>query len=179
MNKELQKIDKDIASIKATDYTATTVEEYNNGADILKQLTAAEKRNKSLKDTVLKPQLEAIEKLRDIFRPTEEKLRACKDHVKAVMDKFLKEEEVRAEQERKRILADNRIKNPEILERKISAVVTAPTTNTRSVLVLKVTDMSKIPAEFFDLNESKLKSWLKEGNTCKGAELVKEKIIVS
>lgn len=163
----------------ATSYVANSEEDYAQGGELLKMLTAAEKRGEEEKQKVLKPLLEATKKLREFYKPFEDKLKACKDHIKKSMLLYNKAQQVKAEEEKQRLLNDGRIKKQETLDNKIAAIVTAPTENTRQVVVLVVTDTAKIPREFFDLNETRLKVWLKEGATCEGAHLEKEQRIVS
>jgi hypothetical protein len=163
----------------ATDYKALTTADYEHGRDLLKTLTAATKKAKEQKDTVLKPLLEAVAARREEWRGLEEKLAICVAHIKGKMAKFLLEENVRQERERLRIANDNRIKNPETLEKKLSAVIAPPTTGTRNVLVLKITDPNAIPREYLTINETLLRADLKDGKVIPGAELVRDQIITA
>lgn len=162
----------------ATDYKALTHEDYAHGGTLLKMLTAVEKEYKAKEDTALVPAKAAVDAIRDLFAPGKNKLAACKLHIKNQMGNYEKQVARQAEEQRSRILRDGRTKG-ETKEAKLQSIVAPPVANTRTVRVLKVTEESKIPREFFELNESALKKWLLEGNTCDGAHLENEKIIVS
>lgn len=163
---------------QATDYRAKTLEDYTHGGTLLKMLTAAEKQYKAKEDTALIPAKAAVDAIKELFNPGKEKLAACKKNIKDEMERWYKNHQAAAVQEKQKILSDGRTK-AETKADKLQAVVEVPTANTRNVRVLKVMDESKIPREFFELNESRLKKFLMEGGTCPGAELVNEKIIVS
>lgn len=162
---------------KATDFKVVTKTDYEHGRDILKTLSDAAKKAKEQKDKVLKPLLEAVNARREEWRPIEDKLKACIDSVKEQMAGFLLAENIREEKERLKIANDNRIKNPETLERKLAAIESAPTGGSRKILVLKITNPALIPREYLDINEIRLRADLKEGKIIPGAELVREQII--
>lgn len=164
---------------QATDFEVRNIADYNSGAAILAQITAASNDLKARKDAIIKPIEAGIKALKAEFMPHEIKLADVKNHVKACMDNWRNEENARAERERQRILADKRIKNPEVREAKLAVAEPVQLTNTRKVLKLRVTDINAIPGEYFDLNETRLKDALKGGATVKGAELYYETITVS
>lgn len=164
---------------QAIDFEVKTIADYNSGAAILAQITAAANDLKLRKDTIIKPIEAGIKALKAEFLPHEEKLAAVKQHVKACMDNWRNEENARAERERQRILSDKRIKNPEVREAKLAVAEPVQVSNTRKVLKLRVTDINAIPGEYFDLNETRVKDALKGGVIIPGAELYYETITVA
>ena len=178
MNTELQEIDEKVIPLveEIESYRAVNAETYEQGGKYLKLLTNLEKIRKGKEDLALIPAKASVEAIRDIYRPAKEKIAEAVEIIKDRMVKYYLAEEQRQEKERAKILADSRTK-VETKEAKLSTVVTAPTANTFTVRKLRVLDLKKIPREFFDLNESRLKKWLEDGNSCPGAEVYTEKKI--
>lgn len=169
---------KDIA--QATDFECKTKSDFEDGGKLLKVFKQAEKQAKELKDKALKPSLETTKQIREYFRPLENNLMACIRNVKDSMDAWHRAEQEKIEKQKSKVLSDARISKEETLERKLSEIsASAATGNTRKVRVLKITNIARIPAKYFDLNESKLKADLMEGIDVPGAELVNETKIVA
>jgi hypothetical protein len=164
---------------QAINFEVKTIADYNSGAAILAQITAAANDLKLRKDAIVKPIEAGLKALKAEFLPHETKLADVKNHIKACMDNWRNEENARAERERQRILNDKRIKNPEVREARLAVAEPIQVSNTRKVLRLKVTDIDAIPGEYFELNETKLKDALKGGAVVPGAELYYDTITVS
>lgn len=168
---------KDIA--QATDFVCKTKADFETGGQLLKTFKGAEKQAKELKDKALKPSLETTKQIREYFRPLENNLMACIRNVKDSMDAWYRAEQEKIEKQKAKVLADSRIKNPDTLQHKLDALSAEPVGNTRRQRVLKITNIARIPAKYFDLNEAKVKADLMEGIDVPGAELVNETKIVA
>lgn len=122
------------------------------------------------KEKVSRPLLDAIAARRAEFAPT---IKKYEDEI-AIVDKALTTYQngilaIKRAEEAK-ILADGRTK----LETKITKLAVIETIETkgfRKHQVLKVTDISKIPREYFNLDESRLLTDLKSGKVVFGAEI--------
>lgn len=177
--KELQVIEKGLkpSMNQATDFKCKTKNDYEHGGELLKIFKQAEKQTKVLKDRALQPSLETTKQIRDYFRPMEENLSECILQVKGQMKDWMDMQNRKLEEAKQKILSDGRLKQ-ETVELKIAALPTA-NGNTRRERKLKVNDISLIPMEYFDLNESRLKVALLEGKEIPGATLVNEVQIVT
>jgi len=146
---------------------------------LLKTFKLAEKEAKALKDKSLKPSLETTKQIREYFKPLEEKLEACIRQVKEQMDSWYAQEQRIAAATKDRVLNDGRISNPATLERKLAEAEVQVNGHTRNKREVAVTDLTKIPLIYFDLNEARLKHDLMEGIDVPGAKLVNRTIIIS
>ena len=178
---EIVKMEKSLKSEinRATDYKCNSKAEFEAGGSLLKTFKLAEKEAKALKDKSLKPSLETTKQIREYFKPLEEKLEACIKQVKEQMDSWYTEQERIAAVAKYRILEDSRITRPETLERKLAETEVQVNGHTRNKREVAVTDLTKIPLIYFDLNEARLKHDLMEGIDVPGAKLVNRTIIVS
>jgi ribosome-binding ATPase YchF (GTP1/OBG family) len=179
---EVTKIQKSLKRelTQATDYVCKNKADFEVGGNLLKTFKDAEKQAKALKDKALKPSLETTAQIREYFRPLETNLKNCITSVKDGMDAWNRAEQERADKAKAKVLGDARISKQDTLERKLEEI-SASTANghTRKVRRIKVVDLTKIPLEYFDLNETRLKAALMEGIEVPGATLVNETIIVS
>ena len=178
---EVAKIEKSLKKdfSTATDYTCKSKADFEAGVQLRNVFKEAEKRTKELKDKALKPSLETTKQIREYFRGLESNLMACSTSVKDAMDAWRREEERKAEEKKARVLSDARISKPETLERRLDEIsASAATGSTRRFRVVRVTDISLIPLEYFDLNETRLKAALMEGAEIPGAKLINETRVI-
>lgn len=165
--------------VQAAKFEVTDLNSYNQGAAMLSILKAGEKELKARHDAIVKPIQQGIAAIKAEFLPHTTRIADAQRHIKNCMDIWRDAENERVAAAQAKILADNRIKNPEVREQKLAAVEAAPLSNTRKVLTLVVDDINAIPGEFFDLNRSKLTAFLKGGGEVAGARLEYQTITVS
>ena len=148
---------------------------YNHALEAYKIIGVKVKELKARKDSVLSPLKIATKNFNELFKPYETELSKMEDALQDALNNYLakvKEEEAAAIA---KIKADSRIKNPVTKEVKIQQASEAvPDSNTFKIKVLNITDRKKIPAEYYDLNESRVLAALKAGLTVPGAEVVEE-----
>ncbi len=129
------------------------------------------------KEVFARPQLEAIARIREEFAP---RIKFYKDNIE-IVDAALRQYQnnlLREKQEiENKILSDARLAPATVIE-KLAVVTQIETKGFRKHQVLKITDLSSIPKEYFDLNETRLMSDLKAGKTVKGAQIEVEMIPV-
>lgn len=182
MDKELVKIEKSLSKdfATATDFVCKTKADFEAGGRLLKTFKQAEKVAKEKKDKALKPSLETTKQIREYFRPLENNLMACIRSVKDAMDEWYREEERKQEERKAKLLNDARISRPETLERKLDEIAaSAAVGHVRKQRVVRVYDITAVPREYFDLNETRVKQALLEGKDVPGARLENEKRIVA
>lgn len=178
---EVIKIEKSLKReiATATDFVCKTKADFETGGQLLKTFKSAEKQAKELKDKALKPSLETTKQIREYFRSLENSLMACTRNVKDSMDGWYRAEQEKAEAKKAKVLGDGRIKNAETLQNKLEAITVEPVGNTRKQRVVKILNIARIPAKYFDLNESKVRQDLLDGIDVPGATLVNEVKIVA
>lgn len=119
---------------------------------------------------VIKPLLEATRAERARFAPTIAKYEEAIKKISDVLSAY-QTEQLRAQREKEeKILSDGRLKTETVITR-LAEVEQPVTKGFRKHQVLKVTNISTIPLEYFDLNESKLLADLKAGKIVQGAEI--------
>lgn len=163
---------------QALTYKTNSQEDYNKGADLCRVFNEVTKKASAEKNKVLEPAKLTVKRINEQWKPFEDGLLAAMYHVKNQMLLWLSKEQEREEQQRRKILSDQRLK-PETVEKKLATISAAPTSNTRSTLTLEITDINKIPRHYLMVDEVKLKAALKEGIKIEGAKLVNTKIIVT
>ena len=129
------------------------------------------------KDKVARPLLDAISAERARFAPI---IAKYEDAIKKISDLLsqYQTEQLRLQKEKEeKILSDGRLKTETVITR-LSEIEQPTTRGFRKYQVLKVTNISTIPIEYFDLNESKLLADLKAGKIVNGAEIEVKMIAV-
>jgi len=122
------------------------------------------------KDKVARPLLDAISAERARFAPTIAKYEEAIKKISNVLSAY-QTEQLRIQKEKEeKILSDGRLKTETVITR-LAEVEQPVTKGFRKHQVLKVTNISTIPLEYFDLNESKLLADLKAGKIVQGAEI--------
>lgn len=163
---------------KILNYKTTSKETYDKGAELLSIINGATKKAKEEKDKVLKPAELTVKRIKEQWKPFETKLAEAVNYVKLQMSGWLVAEKAREAEAQKKILSDNRITKPDTIQRKFSAVIMDPVSNTRDVLKLYIDDPNLIPREYLVIDETAVRNALKEGIEVPGARLEREKIIV-
>lgn len=135
------------------------------------------------KEKLTKPLNTALKEIRDRYRPWETQLTAQKDIIRTAMGQYQLEATKRAELEAQEIAdriapGKGNLSMETALERLAGIDTPDAKTTTdfgsvsfRKDKVLKVLDITKIPQEYFDLNESRLTKDLKAKITVPGATL--------
>lgn len=161
-------------------FKVTTREEYEHGSIILSQINAAEKNVDAKYESIYRPIKTGLDALTREFKPLRDRIKAAKDVVRREMNTFIREEESKKMAQIVKTMGDKRLSESTRQERIEAIEVAAPAlAGTRKQLVLVVTDINKIPREFFDLNESKLKAHLKDGSVVAGAYVEYQDIVIA
>ena len=159
MNKEIiipQKINNNL------DLTTTK----NLYVDLKNQLKViVDEQNK-----VIKPLLEATKAERARFAPFIKKYEDAIKKVSDILSQYQTEQLRLQKQQEDKILSDGRLKAETVIT-KLSELPQNDSKGFRKQQVLKVTNISIIPLEYFQLDESKLLTDLKAGKEVKGAEI--------
>lgn len=156
----------------------TTITQLEEAQTLRTELKKQLKEVTNKKDEVSKPLLQAIAAERARFAPTIAKYEEAIKKISDVLSAY-QTEQLRAQREKEeKILSDGRLKTETVITR-LAEVEQPVTKGFRKHQVLKVTDLSLIPKEYFDLNESKLLADLKAGKTVNGAEIDVKMIAVS
>ena len=163
----------------AAKYVVKTREDYEQGQILLSSVHAAEKAIEAKYESIYRPFKSAIDNLAREFKPLRDKAKLAKQTVVNELTRYVRAEEARKQAAIQKTLSDKRMKE-ETKEAKIEMIEQAPAfSGTRKQLVLIVQDVSKIPREYFDLNEMKLKNFLKEGGSVPGAYVEYQDIVVA
>jgi len=168
---------------QALTLTINSQEDMTQATSLLSQLNKFNDRITELKDEVLKPLLEATKAERARWKPSELQNEQAIAHIRSQMTIYQtilintrKAEELaitaRIAPGRGNLSLGKAVEKIESLE------VVEKTTSTddgsvqfREKKALKVTDITKIPHEYFDLNEQRLLEALKAGTPTPGAEI--------
>lgn len=129
------------------------------------------------KDKVSRPLLDAISAERARFAPYIKKYEDAILKISQLLSEYQTEQLKLQKQKEEKILSDGRLKTETVITR-LSEIEQPITKGFRKHQVLKVTNISIIPLEYFDLNESKLLADLKAGKIVKGAEIEVKMIAV-
>lgn len=135
-------------------------------AKLKEELKAIEEQ----KEKVSRPLLDAIAARRAEFAPTIKKYTGMIESINSMLSIYQESVLALQKQAEDKILSDGRTKD-ETKVAKLSDLQPVSTTGFRRQQVLKVTDINKIPNEYFILDESKLLSDLKDGKQVEGAEI--------
>lgn len=151
------------------------------GVELLSNLNKYNDNIQETKDKVLKPLLEATKQERLRWKPVEN---LYEDAITSIRTKL--------SQYQTNLVKQNKIEQDKIASKVLSGYITPSTGVSKleklpeinrevpsesglvqfaEVKTLKVTDISKITKEYFDLNESRLLKDLKEGKLVEGAEI--------
>ena len=146
----------------------------------LMKIKGIQKNNKTIKDSIVNPIKEALKNVKALFAPSEEALKE--------MENIIKEDKVKwsdklEEIEAKRILeAEEKIKNGVDIEKATVALNNTKDNlkevKTRKIPKVRILDKSKIPLEYLEPDEVKIKAVLQSGIKVEGAELYYEKIAI-
>lgn len=163
----------------ASKYVVKTRADFEQGQILLSSVHAAEKAIEAKYESIYRPFKSAIDNLAREFKPLRDKAKLAKSTVANALTAYVRAEEARKQAEIQRTLADKRLKE-ETRQEKLEIIEQAPAlSGTRKQLVLVVTDETKIPREFFTLDETRLKNYLKEGNAVAGAYVEYQDIVVA
>lgn len=185
MTKQLQTIEKQIAPIidKAFEITIKSADDMKGASETLSQLNQFNDKITEEKEKVTKPLLEALNAERSRWKPLETVYKKAIDYLRGEMSEYQTAEIKRQRDEEAKIAArvgDGKGKiKIETAEKKFSEIervdekvaTESGLVKFREDKVLKVIDLTKIPREYFELNESLLLKDLKAGKTVEGAEL--------
>ena len=161
------------------EFTIKTREDYDHAAVVLSAVHGAEKTIENRYEAIYRPIKTGLDQLAKEFKPLKDKVKLAKSNITAAMAQFVRAEQAKQQAQIQKVLIDKRMKE-ETKQEKLAVIESAPAfSNTRKQLVLVVTDVTKIPREFFDLNESKLKNYLKDGATVAGAYVEYQDVIVA
>lgn len=147
-----------------------------------RQLKEMEKGLEAKKKEITSPLNQALKKVRDLFRPLEERLENAIVLSRNALDIYNKK--VQAELEAKRERLEAKVEDGAMSEVKANRLMAkAGTTSgvgiipTRKMKVVKIEDEEKIPDMYWTLNISLIRQTLMEGKKVPGAKLVEEEIV--
>lgn len=143
---------------------------YDEAAVLLSLVQEQEKATADLYEQFYRPYKHEIDKLAADFKPRKDKIALVKAVIKKGMQQFLTDQAKAAQAQQATILADPTLPVA-VKHEQIQATFTPPPQNTRKELTLFVTDINQIPREFFNLDEQRLKAFLKEGGVVAGAHV--------
>ena len=150
---------------------------------LLKSVAQYKKRVEAEKSAITRPLLDALDRVRDLFRPAEEKIRAARAHLdKGLLDydKELKDIEAKKTAALAKKVEQGKT-TPEIAKAQValgrveSNRSAIPTTTYKEV---EVTDESLIPDEYWTLDTVKLRKVVLAGIAVPGTKIVEKTRIV-
>lgn len=183
---EVNPIIAEANSLTVTDETGKA-----KASQLLASLTLYLDRTVKDREAITKPMLSSLNAVRAKYKPIETTLTTGIDILRANIGKYQTEQLKLNKIEENKIasrVGDGRGKlKEETAMRQIDALVTPETKviaddgtiTFRTDRILKVTDISLIPDEYFDLNESKLLKALKAGLTVNGAILEEIQTVIT
>lgn len=142
--------------------------QYNELMILLSLVQEQEVKTAALYEQYYRPYKFEIDKLSADFKPRKDKIALAKAVIKKVTQKFLDDQAKALQQKQSEIIANPALPAA-VKHEQIQATFTPPPQNTRKELTLFVTDINAIPREWFNLDESRLKAFLKEGGSVPGA----------
>lgn len=191
------------------DYTVTTVDEYEAGAEDLKRVKAAQQKLEDARTSITSPMNAALKAVNNFFRKPTERLAIIETTVKRELAKFATAQEERqreeqrqadeaARKERQRLEAQaqraagsGKVEKAAALEHRAATVV-APVVNRAppkvtgvrmtEVWKFEVTDPNLVPREYLSVDESKIRkvvSALKAGANIPGVRVYPDKQVAA
>lgn len=185
MSKTLTIIEKKVLPVveEVVSFTIQNPEHMVRATEILsffnEHLKASEKDRREQTD----PIEAGLEKIREKYRPLETKLKEGIKVVRLEMSRYQTEADRKAEEEanaiaarqgegRGKFTADTAARKIDEIQKPAAIVTTGlGKVSFREDKILKITDVDKIPREYFELNEYGLLKALKSGVKVEGAEL--------
>lgn len=156
--------------INGTPIVATDQETYNELTILLSLVQRQEVDTAALYEQYYRPYKFEIDKLAADFKPRKDKIALAKAIIKKGMQDFLTAQAKATAAKQQEILSNPALPVA-VKHEQIQSTFTPPPQNTRKELTLFITDLSQIPREFFNLDEQRLKAYLKEGGVVIGAHV--------
>jgi hypothetical protein len=170
--------------LRAENFAVTTAEQYEDAAEELKRIKAAQKRLETLRTSITQPLNASLRAINDFFRTPKARLDNAERCIKTALAKYSAEQERRRREEQARLEAQAR-KERERLDRRAAkaaaagrvekaaeieeraAAVVAPIVQTaapkvtgitqRTVWDFEITDANAVPREYLMIDESKIR----------------------
>lgn len=144
--------------------------QYEVGREKYKAIRGLEKSLDMQKKDILLPANETIKRVKAFFKPLETRLEVIVDAYQLELTRYANAKETARLQALNDIEQDGRITKVETIQSKKEAAGERAD-GTMKVKKLVITDASKIPNEYWEINESKLRADLIEGIKVKGAHI--------
>ena len=178
-------ITKEIAPLvkSAEKLIISNEKELTYSAELSAQLKAKAKAIKEDREKITAPMVEALEAVREKYRPTENEVKQAIEMVTKAQSTYQTEQiRIRKAEEQKiadrvksgkgNLSIESGLKKLEAIDKPVAVVATSiGQLKFRTDRILKVWDHTLIPLEYYDLNESKLLKDLKAGKQVSGAGL--------
>lgn len=180
---EIAKPVQTIVTKVKTEYKIASADDMTKASEWRVQLKAELKALTTHKETKTKPMNAALAAVRADYKPFETQLETALAIIDRAMSSYQTAETRRVQEEEAKIAArvgdgkgklqaETAVRKMDEIEKPETKVaVTGGATAFRPHQQLKVTDMTKIPQQYFDLNESRLLLALKNGSVVPGAEI--------
>ena len=176
---------KELAELAQKEVNAVTLPEkitsqvtYNSAQETLLKIKAIQKNNKTLKDSIINPIKEALKNVKALFAPSEEALGEFEKIIKG--DKVKWSDKLEAIEAKRILEAEEKIKSGVDVETATRGLNKAKenlsAVKTRKIPKVRILDKSKIPLEYLEPDEVKIKAVLLSGIKVEGAELYYLKI---
>lgn len=162
--------------------TIRTAADFDEAKDLLGRIAAAKKEIKERKEAITSPLNEALKAARALFAPFEERIETAEAAFKGKMLDYKRKLDAelaakQREQEQKIAAGTTTLekagKSIERVERKAEAIPT------RKVRKMVVKDASKVPDEYWVIDEVALRRDVLSGKSVPGTEVVEEEIITN
>lgn len=150
---------------EAKDLELVNEKDYENAGALLVELSSHRKVLESKRDEVLKPLNAAVKKIREWYKPAFESLTRAEGTMRTLMLSYKRREaeakELAAKKAQK-LLKDGKTEKAMVLIEQVNeAPVAAQGVSTRKTWTLEVVDASKVPAEFWMIDERALREYAK------------------
>lgn len=166
-----QKIEK--AQNEEFNMLVLTTEDEQKAIELANRLNILAKATKEKKESITRPMLEALDNVRDLFKPREEKIKSIIDSLKSKVLEFKQTERAKAEKEKEKIdkkLEDGKISPKVALKRQQEVQEVEKTTRTeagkmtmKKRKVVKIINPELLPREYLIPDEKKITQVAKAG----------------
>lgn len=174
-----QKIEK--ARNEEFNLLVLTKEDEEKAIELANRLNILAKATKEKKESITKPMLEALDNVRELFRPREGQIKSIIDSLKNKVLEFKQTERAKAEKEKEKIdkkLEDGKISQKVALKRQQEVQEVEKTTSTESGKmtmkkrkVVKIINPELLPKEYLIPDEAKIKKVALAGVEIPGVEV--------
>jgi len=175
----LKSLERDAKPLKRkiSDLEVTDKVSFDVAAQLLKQLKSLNKQAKAEEAKITDPLKQALSAAKNHFKPFYEEIAAIDTDTKLKMSVFLKKQEREVKKLEAKLESGEIKKVSTYLDKKEDLAVHSSAAKIRTLKRLNIYNWTKIPDEYWMIDNDKVEAALKEGKEVPGAELIDVKNI--